>query len=356
MRVLVIDDMAEMRALISRALSTHGYVVDVAATIGEARGLDPGRYDVLLVDDHLGSDRGTDLVASLAAADPAVAARCVVMTGGTASDLPEGAALLVKPFKATELIEAVRAVPGGASTGAARSTRRLDPSGGGLPDDIDTDDIDTEAATMGPWLLIELIDRLRTSDYAAVADFWHDGPAQHLSAATFALQVIATSVPPASRERIDEILRWLDSAVTSMRDLSQGRRTPPNQAVLDDALRRQAALLLTEPLDVRTTGDLTALRASEEAAIVTVVELLLAVIAGRRLSARVEVISDERFITIDLAVSPSQAEGSGDGEPTQELTALDAAARALGGRADASPGKVGWLAQVVLRRQPADSA
>jgi CheY-like chemotaxis protein len=347
MRVLVIDDMAEMRALISRALSTYGYMVDVAATIGEARGLDPGRYDVLLVDDHLGSDRGTDLVASLAAADPAVAERCVVMTGGTASDLPEGAALLVKPFKAAELIEAVRAVPGGASTGAERSTRRHPMASSAYQEPA--------VEVTGPQL-IEMIDRLRASDRAAVADFWHDGPAQHLSAATFALQLIARSVPPASRERIDEILRWLDSAVASMRDLTQGRRAAPNQAVLHDALRRQAALLLTEPLDVRTTGDITALRASEEAAIVTVVELLLAVIAGRRLRARVEVISDERFITIDLAIYPGEAEGGGDGEPTPELTALDAVARALGGWAGASPGKVGWLARVVLRRRPADSA
>jgi CheY-like chemotaxis protein len=364
MRVLVIDDMAEMRALIGRVLSTQGYVVDMAATIGEARGLDPGRYDVLLVDDHLGSDRGTDLVVWLAGADPAAAERCVVMTGGTAGDLPPGAALLVKPFKPAELIEAVRAVPGRAPTGAAPSTRRhpvvadagqepaaggsgphghLDPRFGVRPGDGDTD-----AATVGPLQLIELIDRLRTSDHAAVADFWHDGPAQHLSAATFALQLIGRSVPPASRERIDDILHWLDSAAASMRDLTEGRRAPPGQPVLRDALRQQAALLLTEPLEVRTTGDLTDLKASEEAAVITVVELLLEVIARRRLRAQVEVSSDERFIAIDLAVYPNLA----DGERMPDLTALDAVARALGGWIDASPGKAGWLAHVVLRRRP----
>src|ERR1700722_8324293 len=124
MRVIVIDDMAEMRAVISRVLSTHGYAVDLAATIGEARGLDPGRYDVLLVDDHLGSDRGTDLIASLAAADRTAAERCVVMTGGTASDLPNGVALLAKPFNPAELIEAVRSVPDRAPIEAAGSTGR----------------------------------------------------------------------------------------------------------------------------------------------------------------------------------------------------------------------------------------
>jgi CheY-like chemotaxis protein len=374
MRVLVIDDMAEMRTLISRVLSTQGHVVDLAATLGEARGLDPGGYDVLVVDDHLGLGRGTDLVASLAAADPAAAERCVVMTGGTARDLPAGVALLVKPFKPAELIEAVRAVPSRASTQAAGPTGHhpmagpahqepaLEVSGPhGHPDPYHgapPGDGDGEAATVGPWQLIGLIDRLRACDHAAVADFWHDGPAQQLSAATLALQLIARSVPAERCERIDEILQWLDSVASSMRGLTQERRAPPGQAVLRDALRQQGALLLAGPLEVRTKGDLTALEPVEEAAIVTVVELLLDVIARLRPAflgetAQVEVISDERFITIDLAVYPGPAEISGDGAPTPELAALDAVARALGGRAEASPGEVGWLARVVLRRRPA---
>jgi DNA-binding response OmpR family regulator len=194
MRILVIDDMAEMRALIRRVLVTQGHVVDAVATVGEARGLDPGQYDVLLVDDHLGQNRGTDLVVSLAVADPAVAERCVVMTGGTGIDLPKGAALLVKPFNPAELIEAVLAVPGRAFAEAALS------AGDGL-----------RAQVPG----------LRTCDQAVLADFWHDGPAQHLSAATFALELIARSVPVASRERIDEVLQWLDSVASGMRDLLQ---------------------------------------------------------------------------------------------------------------------------------------
>ncbi len=111
MRVLVVDDMAEMRVLISRVLSSNGYEVDVAASVHEARELFSRRYDVLIVDDHLGSDRGTDLVGSLVAVDPTVAERCVMITGGIASDLPAGVAFLVKPFKPDELIGAVRAVP-----------------------------------------------------------------------------------------------------------------------------------------------------------------------------------------------------------------------------------------------------
>jgi CheY-like chemotaxis protein len=367
MRILVIDDMAEMRALIRRVLRTNGHVVDVAATIGEARGLDPGTYDVVLVDEHLGPDRGTDLVAALAEADRAAAERCVVMTGGTASDLPEGVALLVKPFKPAELIEAVRAVPRPEAVHSIRrhpmiGSSRLEPaemSGrhGHLGPRLGAPpgDGDTEAATVGPWQLLGMIDRLRAADRAAVADFWHDDPAQHLSAATFGLEIIARSMPPASRERVDEILRWLDSVASSMRDLTQGRLAPPGQAGLREVLRQRAAPLLAEPLEVRTAGDLTALEPVEEAAIVTVVELLLDVIGRWRVTAGVEVIGDERFITIELAVDPGQPPDSGDGEPKPEFTALDATARALGGRATAAPGDVSWLVYVVLRRQSASS-
>ncbi len=207
---------------------------------------------------------------------------------------------------------------------------------------------------MGPWQLIELIDRLRTSEQVAVADLWHDGPAQHLSAATFALEMIARSGPPASRARIHEILQWLDSVASTMRVVTEGRRTGAGEAMLGDALRQQSALLLTESLEVWSDSGLTALAAAEEAAIVTVVEFLLDVIARRQVKAQVEVLSDERFISLDLAVYPgSTAAASGDSGPMPELAALDAAARALGGWAETTPGAVGWLAHVVLRRRPA---
>ena len=43
-RVLVVDDVAEMRTLIQRVLSADGYQVDVAATLAEARSLDQRGY------------------------------------------------------------------------------------------------------------------------------------------------------------------------------------------------------------------------------------------------------------------------------------------------------------------------
>ena len=109
-RVLVVDDVAEMRALIWRILSADGYQVDVAATLAEARGLDPAGYSAVLVDAHLGTEDGTDLIEELRSADPAAVSRCLVITGGTAVAGPAGLALLTKPFRAAELLDAVRAL------------------------------------------------------------------------------------------------------------------------------------------------------------------------------------------------------------------------------------------------------
>jgi DNA-binding response OmpR family regulator len=97
-----------MRSIACRALSACGYRVDSAASLAEARAMDPGRYDALVVDARLGSERGIDLVEALRSADPAAAGRCLVMTGGSADEIPDGIAYLAKPFEQGELINAVR--------------------------------------------------------------------------------------------------------------------------------------------------------------------------------------------------------------------------------------------------------
>src|SRR5712671_4300040 len=87
-----------MRILIHRALSTSGYQVDVAATLAQARAMDPAGYDAVLVDAGLGPDRGMDLIESLRSEDPA------------ADTIPAGVARLTKPFKLAELLTAVHAL------------------------------------------------------------------------------------------------------------------------------------------------------------------------------------------------------------------------------------------------------
>ena len=110
-RVLVVDDMAEMRTLIQRVLSADGYQVDVAATLAEARRLDPAGYSAVLVDAHLGAEHGLDLIEELRSADPAAARRCVVITGAPAEAGAADLAFLAKPFQAADLLDAVRTLP-----------------------------------------------------------------------------------------------------------------------------------------------------------------------------------------------------------------------------------------------------
>ena len=146
-RVLVVEDTAQMRAVLNRALGRAGYRVDLAATLTEARGMDPGRYDAVLIDANLGAERGTDLVEELRARDEAAIGRCLIITGGSLAALPDGVASLAKPFQLTDLLGAVRALhqppagrerhgPGAAGTsqrgavpsqGCAPTRRRLCP-------------------------------------------------------------------------------------------------------------------------------------------------------------------------------------------------------------------------------------
>ena len=109
-RVLVVDDVAEIRTLIQRVLSADGYQVDVAATLAEARGMQPAGYAVVVVDSHLGTESGIDLIDELRSADPGAACRCLVITGDQA-DASSGLAFLAKPFRAADLLDAVRALP-----------------------------------------------------------------------------------------------------------------------------------------------------------------------------------------------------------------------------------------------------
>src|SRR5579859_2385626 len=130
MRVLVVDDVPAIRSLVRRALRGSAYVVDVAATLDQARSRQPAAYDVLLIDAHLGLERGTDLIAEVAAEDPAAARRCVVITGDPTIEIPAGSAALTKPFEIADLIDAVHSVParGSASVPPAPSAQPAPPA------------------------------------------------------------------------------------------------------------------------------------------------------------------------------------------------------------------------------------
>ena len=135
-RVLVVDDTEAIRTVIRRVLTGAGYHVDVAASAPEARSMDPAGYDALLIDAHLGRERGTALIQALVAEDPAAAGRCLLITGGKPDVVPVGVVCLTKPFRPDELITAVGALhpaasaarAAGAATGSEpREARRSEP-------------------------------------------------------------------------------------------------------------------------------------------------------------------------------------------------------------------------------------
>ncbi|HXS62931.1 MAG TPA: response regulator, partial [Streptosporangiaceae bacterium] len=211
-RILVVDDLATMRDLIKRVLGGSGYEVDVAASVEQARAMKPASYDVLLIDEHLGEDRGTDLIASLADQDPAAPRRCVLITGGLTGAVPDGATVLAKPFDPAGLRQLVDSVArGGGNDSQAspsntffgeKNLRGLSPSG-------QIDSREAQNATPGGWRLAELISMLRAHDYAVVADLIHDGPVQELGASILALELIRRAVPADLAGKLDEVIGWL---------------------------------------------------------------------------------------------------------------------------------------------------
>src|ERR1022692_1961955 len=301
-RVLVLDDIEDLRILIRRALTARGYQVDVAATLAEARGMDPGRYDAVLVDAHLGHERGMDLVEALLSANPSAASRCLVMSGGAPEPLPDGVASLAKPFQIGELVDAVRALhepdsapPPEGYVGIAPGSRAR-PAAAALTGG-------SQAATAEPqaWRLLRLTRRLRARERHELIDFLHDGPIQELTAVTLELQMMARSARPAPG--FDVVIKQLNAAARSLRWLVDG----PWQSVqpeiqLAPSLQERCAWLLAAPLTVDGDEQAADLGAAEIPVIADVVELLLLgmVTASPPAQAHVAVRADEHVIQIEL--------------------------------------------------------
>lgn len=111
-RILLIEDEATTRDLLSHVLMSAGYAVDVAATasIAGAR-LDSTTYALVLADWRLPDGDGIELADRAAEAG----ARTAILSGYL-FHLPKGTAkrhhLLMKPMRPDEIIAVVRAVIG----------------------------------------------------------------------------------------------------------------------------------------------------------------------------------------------------------------------------------------------------
>lgn len=105
--MLVVDDDPSLRLLCRVNLELEGYAVVEAGTIAEAeQALDNGSVDVVLLDLHLGNEEGIALMPRLE--ERGLGSSLALLTGSPGSRVPQGAAVIPKPFAIDDLTRTVR--------------------------------------------------------------------------------------------------------------------------------------------------------------------------------------------------------------------------------------------------------
>jgi CheY-like chemotaxis protein len=382
-RVLVVDDMEALRAIIRRVLTDSGYRVDAAASIPEARAMDPRGYDAVVVDAYLGEERGAVLIDALRAEDPAAAGRCLMITGRGAGVIPPGVAYLIKPFSPDDLLTAVRALvqpgsagrPGNPPAGGppAGGPAGGGPSAGGraaggraagvvAPDRRRPGPGPQAAAvTASPaapqtaaWPLLGLVRELRAAQGDAVAGLMHDGPVQELTAALLGLQTLARRAPDDLAPRFGQLLDQLKVAARSIPQVAdEGVPLIAPEDGLPAAVRQRTAWLPFS--SVRTdVQPAQVIPGPEVPALVDVIELALFVLADLASGpAQVRIQAGEQATEILLTLTPAGDLGGGRRDPAAVQLSLTQLARALGGTARGEFSPSAWQARIRLPRPPA---
>ena len=116
-RILVVDDESDVLKLLTDLLQLEGFSVDTARSGADALSrLEHGEYDALLVDLRMPLVTGVELLDEIARRDPALSRRAIFMTGDqyfgerVALVTRPGIPLVTKPFRAEDLVQALRAV------------------------------------------------------------------------------------------------------------------------------------------------------------------------------------------------------------------------------------------------------
>jgi DNA-binding NtrC family response regulator len=112
-RILVIDDDASVRKVVTMALEDEGYIVDTAENGSEAiRKSNISFYNVALIDVRLPDMQGTNLLTAMKDTTPKMAKIIVTGYPGLQSAVEaanKGAdGYIVKPFKMKDLLQAVK--------------------------------------------------------------------------------------------------------------------------------------------------------------------------------------------------------------------------------------------------------
>ena len=123
-RVLVVDDQPEVRTIISLVLRMNRFeIVEAASAASALKLFEPASFDVAIIDMFLEGSIGSDLIAALRAQArglPVIAISGMTVTDFL-SDMPElsDVVCLQKPFRPTDLMDAVQAARGSANAIAA---------------------------------------------------------------------------------------------------------------------------------------------------------------------------------------------------------------------------------------------
>jgi CheY-like chemotaxis protein len=359
-RVLVIDDTEAIRTIIRRVLTGAGYRVDVAASAPEARSMDPAGYDALVVDAHLGRERGTALIQVLMAEDPAVAGRCLLITGGKPDVVPAGVVCLTKPFRPDELITAVGALRPADSATRAEVPDSGQPQGGPPPGAPSSGPPGPSAA----WQLLSLIERLRAGERAAIADFIHDGPIQDLTAAVLSVQALTRLPPSDIAPHAAELGRHLDAAAGSVREIVDDSALPIQaEAGLGGLVRQRTAWLPFSPVTAEfqrmsaapgTAAPGTAASGTEAPVIAEIIELALFALADLTPPGRADILvqAGDKVQEIVLTLTPIGGIPGEAGDAAAAQASLAELAQALGGTVRASFGAFPWRAWIQLPSLP----
>jgi CheY-like chemotaxis protein len=364
-RVLVVDDTEAIRTIVRRVLTGAGYHVDVAASAPEARSMAPAGYDALLVDAHLGRERGTALIQALVAEDPAVAGRCLLISGGKPDVVPVGVVCLTKPFRPDELITAVGALHPADSAGrpdavtAGLSAPAVTAASGtpqrGAPERAQSGA--PEGGLPGlpaVWQLLGMMQRLRAAERAAIADFIHDGPIQDLAAVLLSVQAITRLPPSDLAPHVAELGHHLDAAAGSVRQIVDDGALPIQvEAELCGLVQRRTAWLPFSPVTAefqRTSAAPGTAPGTEAPVIAEILELALFALADLAPPGRADILvqAGETVLEILLTLTPVDAIAEGAGDAAAAQASLAGLAEALGGTARASFGAFPWRAWIRL--------
>jgi CheY-like chemotaxis protein len=385
-RVLVVDDTEAIRTVIRRVLTGAGYDVDVAASASEARSMDPAGYDALLVDAHLGRERGTALIQAVVADDPAAAGRCLLITGGNPDVVPVGVACLTKPFRSDELITAVGALHPAGSGAYPEVPPARQPPAGQAParqPPARQSPVRQPPARQSParqppagqppgappglpavWPLLGMIQRLRAGERAAIADFIHDGPIQDLTAALLSVQALARLPPGDLAPHVAELAHHLDAAAGSVRQIADDSALPIQvEAELSSLVQRRTAWLPFSPVTAGFQGTSAApgtqapgtAPGTQAPVIAEIIELALFALAGFAPPGRADILvqAGETMLEIRLTLTPVDAIPEGAGDAVAAHASLAGLAEALGGTARASFGAFPWRAWIRWPGRPA---